>query len=117
MAAFGRKRTLKTLAFCQRECPLSGKADIGLPEIFRLLDRVKYFLAALFQRKYYRVSFDSMLANQLLSGVRQNALAFWTPKAGRRAENRPKAIRVNLSGRATNHKWGQTPFFMLCAKG
>jgi hypothetical protein len=66
MAAFGRKRTLKTLAFCQRECPLSGKADIGLPEIFRLLDRVKYFLAALFQRKYYRVSFDSMLANQLL---------------------------------------------------
>jgi len=32
--------------------------------------------------------------------VRQNALAFWTPKAGRRSENRPKAIRVNLSGRA-----------------
>jgi hypothetical protein len=32
--------------------------------------------------------------------VRQNAPAFWTPKAPRRGEDRPKAIRINLSGRA-----------------
>ncbi len=29
-----------------------------------------------------------------------NALACWTPQAGRRPENRHEAIRVNLSGRA-----------------
>ena len=49
--------------------------------------------------------------------VRQNALAFWTPKAGRRPENRPKAIRVNLSGRATNQKMGshRAPFLIESA--
>jgi hypothetical protein len=32
--------------------------------------------------------------------VRQNALAFWTPPAPRRGEDRPEAIRINPSGRA-----------------
>ncbi len=50
--------------------------------------------------------------DQKRAPVRQNALAFWTPQAGRRPENCPKAIRVNLPGRATNEKRGPngTPF-------
>ena len=36
------------------------------------------------------------------TAVRQNAPAFWTPKAPRRGQNSPEAVLINLSGRACN---------------